>query len=104
MSGQRAGLDARRQIRSDASMSAAPPLTLVKAWAMARDRLGAVGIDGPVIDARLLLEAASGATRTDILADPHRPLTGEQTAVLEAFLARRENREPVSHILGRKGF
>lgn len=79
-------------------------LSLVKAWAMARRRLEEADIDGPVIDARLLLEAAAGASRTDIVTDPHRPLTDEQAAALEGFLARREAREPVSHILGRRGF
>src|SRR5207302_129451 len=35
---------------------------------------------------------------------PHRPLTPEQAAKLDDYLARRERREPVSHILGRRGF
>ncbi|MBV8592734.1 MAG: peptide chain release factor N(5)-glutamine methyltransferase [Caulobacteraceae bacterium] len=78
--------------------------TLVSAWAAARRRLESAGIDGPVIDARLLLEAATGASRTDIIADPHRPLDDEQAARLDAYLDRRAAREPVSHILGRKGF
>jgi release factor glutamine methyltransferase len=78
--------------------------TLVQAWTRARKRLEAAGVDGPVIDARLLLEAAARATRTDILTDPHRPLSADQARALEGFLARREAREPVSHILGRKGF
>ncbi|MFN3524005.1 MAG: peptide chain release factor N(5)-glutamine methyltransferase [Phenylobacterium sp.] len=79
-------------------------LTLVQAWSAARKRLEAAGLDGPVIDARLLLEAACEVTRTDIVTDPHRPLTAEQEAALDGYLARRERREPVSHILGRKGF
>ncbi len=79
-------------------------MTLVRAWTAARRRLEAAGVDSPVIDARLLLEGAAGATRTDIVADPHRPLTAEQTAVWDAYVSRREAREPVSHILGRKGF
>jgi release factor glutamine methyltransferase len=79
-------------------------LTLVQAWTAARKRLDAAGIDGPVIDARLLVEAAADATRADIIADPHRMLTVEQAGRLEDFLARRERREPVSHILGRRGF
>jgi release factor glutamine methyltransferase len=78
--------------------------TLVQAWTRARKRLEAAGIDGPVIDARLLLEAAAGASRMDILTDPHRALSQEQAGMLEAYLLRREAREPVSHILGRKGF
>jgi release factor glutamine methyltransferase len=79
-------------------------VTLVQAWTQARKRLEGAGIDAPVIDARLLLEAATGATRTDILTDPYRALTPAQTETLEAYLARRIAREPVSHILGKKGF
>ena len=78
--------------------------TLVKAWTAARDRLKATGIDSPVMDARLLLEAAAGATRADLLNDPQRLLTAEQSEMLDAYLERRERREPIAHILGRKGF
>ena len=79
-------------------------LTLLKAWQGAKARLEAAGLAGPVIDARLLVEAAAGATRADIVGDPYRELSPEQEAALEDYLARRERREPVSHILGRKGF
>ena len=79
-------------------------LTLVKAWQSAKQRLEAAGLAGPVIDARLLVEAAADATRADIVGDPHRVLTPEQEATLANYLSRRERREPVSHILGRKGF
>ncbi|MDX5330694.1 MAG: peptide chain release factor N(5)-glutamine methyltransferase [Caulobacteraceae bacterium] len=79
-------------------------LTLVQAWTMAKKRLEAAGLTGPVIDARLLVEAAADATRVDIVTDPHRALTDAQAATLEDYLSRRERREPVSHILGRKGF
>ena len=79
-------------------------LTLVQAWTQAKKRLEAAGLAGPVIDARLLVEAAASATRTDIVTDPYRALTPAQEATLADYLARREKREPVSHILGRKGF
>ncbi len=79
-------------------------LTLLKAWQTAKARLEAVGLVGPVIDARLLVEAAADATRADIVGDPYRELTPEQAARLEDYISRREHREPVSHILGRKGF
>jgi release factor glutamine methyltransferase len=81
----------------------APP-TLVQAWTRARARLASAQIDSPAIDARLLLEAAASATRADILTDPYRPLTPAQSETLDGYLARRERREPVSRILGRKGF
>jgi release factor glutamine methyltransferase len=79
-------------------------LTLLQAWQTAKGRLEAVGLTGPVIDARLLVEAAADATRADIVADPHRALTPEQEAIFEDYVSRRTQREPVSHILGRKGF
>jgi release factor glutamine methyltransferase len=79
-------------------------LNLVQAWTKAKKTLEGAGISGPVIDARLLVEAAAAATRTDIVTDPYRPLTPEQEARLDDYLARRTAREPVSHILGRKGF
>jgi release factor glutamine methyltransferase len=79
-------------------------LTLVKAWTAAKDRLKDAGIDQPSIDARLMLEVAAGVTRTEIVTDPYRELTAEQEATLDDYLARRTRREPVSHIIGRKGF
>jgi len=79
-------------------------LNLVQAWKQARQTLEAAGVAGPVIDARLLVEAAAEATRVEIVTDPYRALTPEQEARLADYLARRARREPVSHILGRKGF
>jgi release factor glutamine methyltransferase len=79
-------------------------ITLVKAWKSAQARLAAAGIDQPSIDARLMLEAAAGVSRMDILTDPYRELTPDEEQAFDAYLARRERREPVSHILGRKGF
>jgi release factor glutamine methyltransferase len=61
-------------------------------------------VDSPAIDARMLLEAASGVTRADIIGDPYRALTAEQLSELDRLLERRERREPVSQILGVKGF
>ena len=78
--------------------------TLVGAWAATRKRLEAAAVDSPAIDARLLLEAAAGATRSDIISEPKRPLTADQIAVLEGYVTRRERREPISHILGVRGF
>jgi release factor glutamine methyltransferase len=78
--------------------------TLVKTWKAGRARLETGGIDQPVIDSRLMLEAAAGVTRVDIITDPHRLLTSEQMTTFEGYIERRLRREPVSHILGRKGF
>lgn len=78
--------------------------TLVSLWTDARRRLEAAGVDSPVIDARLLLEAGAGVGRIDIVTDPRRPVSAEQIAAVEALVRRREAREPIGHILGRKGF
>lgn len=80
------------------------PATLVSAWNRARAQLEAARVDSPVIDARLLLEAATGASRADIITDPGRAITAEQAAMLDEYVERRSRREPVSRILGRKGF
>ena len=61
-------------------------------------------MESPTIDARLLLEAAAPVSRAEILADPHRALDADAEARLEDFVERRAQREPVSRILGRKGF
>lgn len=78
--------------------------TLVSLWTEVRKRLEAAGVDTPVLDARLLLEVGAGVSRLDIVTDPRRPVTDEQTAAVRALTARREAREPVSHIIGSKHF
>jgi release factor glutamine methyltransferase len=80
------------------------PNTLVKTWTAARARLKDAGIESPAIDARLMLEVAADVTRTEIITDPYRVLTQEQIDTLDNYLDRRIAREPISHILGRKGF
>ena len=77
---------------------------LLQAWQGARARLEAAGIPGPVIDARVLVEAACSVTRADIVGDPYRELDAGQVERLDDYLERRIRREPVSHILGRRGF
>jgi release factor glutamine methyltransferase len=78
--------------------------TLVSSWTEARDRLRAAGVETPAFDARLLIEAGAGVSRVDILTDPHRPLSARQVEAIEKYVARREQREPVSRILGKKAF
>ncbi|MBL8547493.1 MAG: peptide chain release factor N(5)-glutamine methyltransferase [Hyphomonadaceae bacterium] len=78
--------------------------TLVSLWTDVRKRLEAAGIDSPVLDARLLLEAGAGVSRLDIVSDPRRIVSDGQVAAVEALTKRREAREPVSQIIGRKHF
>ncbi|MBL0968725.1 MAG: peptide chain release factor N(5)-glutamine methyltransferase [Brevundimonas sp.] len=78
--------------------------TLLTAWKAATARLKEGRIDSPSIDSRLLLEVAANCSRTDILTDPYRAMTPDQLSMLDGYVERRLKREPVSRILGRKGF
>lgn len=78
--------------------------TLVSLWTDVRKRLEAAGVDTPVLDARLLLEAGAGVSRLEIVTDPRRPVSEAQVSAVDALTKRREAREPVSHITGRKHF
>jgi len=78
--------------------------TLLTAWKAATARLKEGRIDSPSIDSRLLLEVAANCSRTDILTDPYRAMTPDQMSMLDGYVERRLKREPVSRILGRKGF
>src|SRR5690606_10128722 len=46
----------------------------------------------------------AGVRRLDIVTDPRRALSEQQVAAVDALTRRREAREPISHILGRKAF
>lgn len=64
----------------------------------------AAGVDPAMEDARLLLRAACGLSRLDLAMAPDAPLTREDEIRLASYAARRANREPVSRILGARGF
>lgn len=66
--------------------------------------LAAAGIDTPELDARLLVEAATGASRESLIRDPGLPLSAPAAAQLEQLAARRLAREPVARILGTRAF
>ena len=55
-------------------------------------------------DARILVLAAAGLRREDLLRDPDAPLEGAALDRFRAMVARRAAREPVSRILGRREF
>ncbi|MGH2960293.1 MAG: peptide chain release factor N(5)-glutamine methyltransferase [Solirubrobacterales bacterium] len=65
-------------------------------------RLADAGIDTARLDAELLLAAAAGTTRSQIVAGLIDPAGSEQ--VYESWIARRANREPLAYITGRQGF
>ena len=81
-----------------------PADNLASLLATATARLKAAGSGTPTLDARLLLQAATGLSREDLILGPDRCLTREQLSAFEAFVSRRERHEPVSRILGAREF
>nr|MDQ4041282.1 peptide chain release factor N(5)-glutamine methyltransferase [Actinomycetota bacterium] len=67
-------------------------------------RLESAGCDAPRLDAELLLAEVMGTDRAGLVVDARSELAPPQAAAFEALVARREGREPVAYILGRKGF
>jgi release factor glutamine methyltransferase len=67
-------------------------------------RLRAAGVESPRAEARRLLEAVTGSTREQLLAMGERGAKVEEAVALEALLGRREAREPLAYILGRREF
>lgn len=70
---------------------------------LARQFQGA-GLDTPLLDARLLVMAATGASRESIVTVPEQEMSSTAHSRLTAFAARRLAREPVSRILGQRSF
>ena len=66
--------------------------------------LAARGIEEPALDARILVCAAAQITHADLVRDPGLDLGESAVRRLEDFAARRIAREPVSRILGSRGF
>ena len=67
-------------------------------------RFAAAGIDSARLDARLLVAEALGVAPGWLLTHGELEPTAAQRATIERMAARREEREPVSRILGRRGF
>ncbi|CAI9413156.1 Release factor glutamine methyltransferase [Pleomorphomonas sp. T1.2MG-36] len=78
--------------------------TLATLLADARRRLTMAGVDTAAIDARLLVEAATGASRLDLLAAADRTVAAEAAARLDGWVDRRATGEPVGRILGATSF
>ena len=68
------------------------------------DALRAAGVEGPRLDAELLLAEAIGVERARLAAAPEAPIEPAAGRAFGAMVRRRIAREPVAYILGRKGF
>lgn len=81
-----------------------PPESLKVLLDRATRRLAEAGCDTPQLDARLLLESATGLSREEIILEPSRQVARSEAERFLSFIARRESREPVSRILGEREF
>ncbi len=79
-------------------------MRLQQAVTLAVRRLVDAGVPGPARDARILMAEACGIPASRLTIEGDRPLTDAEAALFDNLIARREAREPVSHILGRREF
>lgn len=78
--------------------------TLSALYRSARSRLTDAGVDSAALDARLLVQQATGSSLDDIVCRPTQPVSPEAEAWLDEALQRRLAGEPVHRILGRREF
>ena len=67
---------------------------------MAISELTNAGVEGAIIDSRILASAAFDLSREEILREPNATLKISDIALFKEMLNRRCAREPVSRILG----
>jgi release factor glutamine methyltransferase len=84
-------------------LSAASGLQIRDLLHDAATRLGAAGVPGARLDARILLAHAMGVTRDELIAASRQP-TADEASQFASLLARRLTREPIAYITGRKEF
>ncbi|MFM9847648.1 MAG: peptide chain release factor N(5)-glutamine methyltransferase [Hyphomicrobiaceae bacterium] len=84
----------------------APPAVKTAADAVRRlvETFRGAGIDTPELDARILVAEALGISRTALMARPEHELSPSDIASIAGYERRRQQREPVSRILGRREF
>lgn len=71
---------------------------------LATERLAAVGVDSPRLDAEVLLADCLAMSRAQLLVGGDLPVDGQIARRFDALLARRARREPVAYILGKQEF
>jgi release factor glutamine methyltransferase len=85
-------------------MPAAAALTLAAKRYAVTETMRQAGIESPDADARLLVMHALGLDRTALTTNGDRVLNLQEIAAIDAVVARRLKREPVSRIFGRREF
>jgi len=81
-----------------------PGLSIATARRLLAQSLRAQGVDTPELDARLLVGHALGLDHAGLASAGEHLLTAAEADALAAFAARRQAREPVARIRGRKEF
>ena len=81
-----------------------PGLSIATARRLLAQSLRTQGVDTPELDARLLVGHALGLDHAGLASAGERILTAAEANALAAFAARRQAREPVARIRGRKEF
>ncbi|MEC9464688.1 MAG: peptide chain release factor N(5)-glutamine methyltransferase [Myxococcota bacterium] len=72
--------------------------------AQAAERLAAVGVDTPRLDAEILLARAAGVSRSSLFTWPERGFPEAVLDVFRSWVERRVTYEPVAYILGDQEF
>ncbi len=80
------------------------PDTVGAVFDEANHRLSEAGIASARLDARLLISSVLGVDQATLYGHPERPLSIDEGARLAGLVARREGREPLARILGRREF
>jgi release factor glutamine methyltransferase len=80
------------------------PHTVASATRIMTGQLRRAGIEAAGGDVRRLIAGVLGVSAADILRMPERVLSSAQLQLLQAHVARRVRREPVSSILGERDF
>lgn len=80
------------------------PVTVAAALDEAVAALRAHGIDGPRLDAEVLLTHALGGDRAYLLAHPNDALAADVYARYRALVARRARGEPVAYLIGQRAW
>ena len=80
------------------------PASVGDALRSATQWLRASGSRSPRLDAELLLATALGVDRAELFRTPERVLTGVEERRFDGYLVRRQAREPVAYIRGRRAF
>jgi release factor glutamine methyltransferase len=78
--------------------------TIRESLQLGADRLGAAGVADPKREAGSLLALALGRDRTFLIAHPEEAVADGDARRFEAFLTRRESREPFQYIAGKQEF